>query len=73
MPQIHPLSLYCPSPKTLEHTRVKGVKGPTVFVDIIAKAENHSAISNGIKNLINNKDYLHLSAGLYWWRIKNKQ
>ena len=73
MPQIHPLSLYCPSTKTLEQTRVKGVKGPTVFVDIIAKAENHSAISNGIKNLIKNKDYLHLSAGLYWWRIKNKQ
>ena len=73
MPQIHPLSLYCPSPKTLEQTRVKGVKGPTVFVDIIAKGENHSAISNGIKNLIKNKDYLHLSAGLHWWRIKNKK
>ena len=48
MPQIHPLSLYCPSPKTLEQSRVKSVKGPKVFVDIIAKAENHSAI-NGIK------------------------
>ena len=73
MPQIHPLTLYCPSPKTLEHSQAKGVNGPKVFVNIIANAENHSAISAGIKSLIKNKDYLHLSTGLYWWRIKNKE
>ena len=73
MSQIHPLTLYCPSSKKLEQSRVKDVKDPKVFVDIIVKAENHSVISAGIKSLIKNKDYLRLSTGLDWCELKIKK
>ena len=73
MPQIHPLTLYCPSPSQLEQTQVKSVKGPKIFVDIVESAENHPAIQAGIKALIKNKHYLNPSNGHYWYRIENEQ
>lgn len=73
MPQIHPLTLYCPSPSQLEQAQSKGVNGPKLFVDIVARAENHQAIQEGIKALIKNEYYRSPSTGHYWYRIENNQ
>ena len=73
MPQIHPLSLYCPSLSQLEQSKTKSIQGPKAFVDIIAKAENHQAIQAGIKALIKNEHYQSPPKGHFWYRIKNLQ
>ncbi|MDG1054516.1 MAG: DUF1015 family protein [Flavobacteriaceae bacterium] len=73
MPRIHSLTLYCPSLSQLEQSKAKSIKGPKVFVDIIAKAENHQAIQAGIKALIKNDAYQSPSKGHFWYRIKNLQ
>ena len=73
MPQIHPLTLYCPSPIQLEQSQAKSIKGPKAFVDIIARAKNHQAIQAGIKALIKNEHYQRPSKGHFWYRIENKQ
>mgnify|MGYP000456178468 CR=1 FL=1 len=54
MPQIHSITLYCPSSNQLEHSQAKSIEGPKIFVDIIAQAKNHQEIHTGIKDLIKN-------------------
>ena len=73
MPQIHPLTLYCPSASQLEHSKAKSIEGPKSFVDIIAKAENHQAIQAGITALIKSKHHRSLTNGHFWYRIENEQ
>lgn len=72
MPQIHPLTLYCPTSKQLEQSKVKSIEGPKSFVNIITKTENHQNIQAGINALIKNEYYQSLSKGHFWYLIENE-
>jgi hypothetical protein len=52
MPQIHPLTLFCPAASQLGQSKAKSVEGPKIFVDLLERAENHHEIQAGIKTLI---------------------
>lgn len=73
MPQIHPLTLFCPAVSQLDQSIAKGIKGPKIFVDLLERAENHHEIQAGIKILIKNKHYQSLSQGHFWYRIETKK
>lgn len=73
MPQIHPLTFFCPAASQLDQSKAKSVEGPKIFVDLLERAENHHEIRAGIKTLINNKHYQSLSHGHFWYRIETKQ
>lgn len=73
MPQIHSITLYCPSSNQLEHSQAKSIEGPKIFVDIIAQAKNHQEIHTGIKDLIKNEHYQNPSKGHFWYKIENEQ
>ena len=51
MPQIHPLTLFCPAASQLDQSKAKSVEGPKIFVDLLERAENHHEIQTGIKIL----------------------
>ena len=73
MPQIYPLTLFCPAASQLDQSKANSVEGPKIFVDLLERAENHHEIQAGIKILIKSKHYQSLSQGHFWYRIETKQ
>ena len=41
MPQIYPLTLFCPAASQLDQSKAKSVEGPKIFVDLLERAENY--------------------------------